>query len=238
MNRSELKHSVKERLSGNYGYVILVTLPALIVSFLSGGWSGSHSANYDSITNNTATVVDYVNMFHLDFTSDLFSIVGFFVEIGVALALLDFYRNQEKKPHPFLQFIYVYQQKGLFLGSLVIGILQYVWILLWTLLLIVPGIIKSLAYSQAGFIYRDALDKGEKLGYTEAITQSRKLMDGHKAEYFVLQLSFIGWFLLIGVTFGIAAIWVVPYYQMTMSAYYDQLSGSSDDGLIIDSAAS
>ncbi|CAH1850832.1 DUF975 family protein [Convivina intestini] len=237
MNRSELKHSVKERLSGNYGYLILVTLPAIIVGLFTAGWSGARPTNYDNLANNTATAIDYINMAHLDFNSDLLSIVAFFVEIGVAFALLDFYRNQEKKAHPFLQFIYVYQQKGLFLGTLVIGVLQYVWILLWTLLLIVPGIIKSLAYSQAGFIYRDALDKGEKLGYTEAITQSRKLMNGHKAEYFVLNLSFIGWFLLIGVTFGIAAIWVVPYYQMTMSAYYDRLSGSSDDGLIIDSAA-
>ncbi|MEY2376440.1 DUF975 family protein [Lentilactobacillus buchneri] len=59
-------------------------------------------------------------------------------------------------------------------------------------------------------MYRDAVDRGEKISYLDAITRSRQLMDGHKWDYFVMALSFIGWGLLVGITLGIAAIWVQP----------------------------
>jgi uncharacterized membrane protein len=92
------------------------------------------------------------------------------------------------------------------------------------LLLVVPGIVKGLAYSQAQLIYRDAIDAGQPIGYTEAVTRSRQLMYGHKWEFFVLLLSFLGWWLLEMITFGLASIWVIPYRTMTLANFYLKLT--------------
>lgn len=229
MNRGGLKNSAKERLKGNYGYLILLILPSTIMSILTSGWSQTHP-----FVENTANGTTNNLLFHWSnsFGSGLTALIAFFVVTGVMYRYLDFYRHPEKMPHPFLQFIYVYQDKGLFLGSFVVGLLQYIWTFLWSLLFLVPGIIKSIAYSQARYIYRDALQSGNKISYTEAITRSRQLMDGHKWEYFVLQLSFLGWYLLVGITAGIASLWVVPYVQMTMSGYYDYLVNQNQSAAV------
>ena len=71
----------------------------------------------------------------------------------------------------------------------------------------------------------------------EAITESRLIMDGHKFELFVLQLSFIPWILLGSVTFGIAYIWVLPYMQLTMTNFYHNIKRQSVASVYNTSAA-
>ena len=103
------------------------------------------------------------------------------------------------------------------------GLLGYirfqVFVVLWSLLLVVPGIIKSLSYSQMFFLMAD----NPKTDAAEAQRKSIAMMDGHKGELFVLQLSFIPWYLLVCITFGLAAIYVGPYIQATMTEYYKYL---------------
>jgi uncharacterized membrane protein len=112
---------------------------------------------------------------------------------------------------------------GNFLRGFLGYILMQIFIVLWSLLFIIPGLIKSLAYSQTFFI----LAENGSISGNDAITTSRRLMDGHKVEYFVLGLSFIPWILLIMITFGIAAIWVTPYMQTTLANYYLALRGGA-----------
>lgn len=90
------------------------------------------------------------------------------------------------------------------------------FILLWYLLLIIPGIIKTYAYSMTYFI----LAENKGMSVLEAITLSRKMMDGHKMDLFLLFLSFIGWFILAAITLGIAGIWVYPYFYATLTNFY------------------
>lgn len=90
------------------------------------------------------------------------------------------------------------------------------FIFLWSLLLIIPGIIKAYAYSMTFYI----LAENKGMSVLEAITLSRKMMNGHKMDLFLLFLSFIGWFLLVVITFGIAGIWVYPYFNATFSNFY------------------
>ncbi len=90
----------------------------------------------------------------------------------------------------------------------------FIW--LWSLLLIIPGIIKAYAYSMTFFI----LAENKGMPVLEAITLSRKMMDGHKMDLFLLYLSFIGWFFLVVITFGIAGIWVYPYFYATWTNFY------------------
>ena len=90
----------------------------------------------------------------------------------------------------------------------------FIW--LWSLLLIIPGIVKLYAYSMTFFI----LAENKGMPVLEAITLSRKMMDGHKMDLFLLFLSFIGWFILTVITFGIAGIWVYPYFYATSTNFY------------------
>jgi uncharacterized membrane protein len=103
------------------------------------------------------------------------------------------------------------------------------FIFLWSLLLIIPGIIKAFSYSMTFFI----LAENKGMPVLKAITLSRKMMDGHKLDFLLLSLSFFGWFLLVLFTFGLAAIWVHPYCYATYSNFYlsvkeDYMAKSSD----------
>ena len=90
---------------------------------------------------------------------------------------------------------------------------------LWSLLFYIPGIIKAISYSMAPYILMD--NPGITVG--EAIDESKRITKGHKWQLFVLGLSFIGWGLVVVVTFGIAAIWVVPYIQATYANAYNAI---------------
>ena len=95
-------------------------------------------------------------------------------------------------------------------------LLVYLYTILWTLLFIVPGIIKGLAYSLTPFIVKD----NPQLSPNQAINLSMKMMKGHKFDLFYLYLSFIGWIFLAILTLGIGLLWVIPYMQTSMAAFY------------------
>lgn len=110
-----------------------------------------------------------------------------------------------------------------FLRTLV-GYLRYaIFTFLWGLLFIVPGIIKSISYSQMFYL----MAEDEDLDPGDAQKESMELMEGHKWEYFVLVLSFFAWYLLCIVTLGIACIYVSPYVQTTLAEYHVRLINSN-----------
>ena len=98
--------------------------------------------------------------------------------------------------------------------------------MLWSLLFYIPGIIKACSYSQTMFI----LAENPTLGAREAIDQSKAMMEGHKMEYFVLLLSFIGWAILGVFTFGILCIWLMPYMEATFANFYKSVKSGSYAG--------
>lgn len=98
-------------------------------------------------------------------------------------------------------------------------ILENIFIVLWSLLFIIPGIVKAFAYSMAEFIIAENPD----ISPLDAITKSKEMMKGHKFELFVLGLSFFWWALLVVITFGIASIYVLPYIQATQANFYLKL---------------
>ncbi len=98
-------------------------------------------------------------------------------------------------------------------------LLMNVYIFLWTLLLIVPGIIKSISYSQTYYVLKD----NPELKFNEAIERSMEMMEGRKMQYFLLMLSFIGWIILIILTCGILSLWVTPYMNATFANYYEHV---------------
>lgn len=110
-------------------------------------------------------------------------------------------------------------------GMLLVG----VYTLAWTLLLIVPGIIKSFAYALTPFIL---IDKPE-LSANEAIELSMKMMDGHKLDLFILYLSFIGWYLLSILTLCVGMLWVMPYMYTAMAAFYEDVKAEYESKAVV-----
>lgn len=99
----------------------------------------------------------------------------------------------------------------------ILNLLISIYTFLWTLLFIIPGIVKGLSYSMANFIMAENPD----IKPSDAIKESQKLMDGNKLDYFVLGLSFIGWHILDIFTLGILSIWLQPYIYTTKAAFYE-----------------
>ena len=98
-------------------------------------------------------------------------------------------------------------------------LLMALFTMLWTFLFIIPGLIATYAYTQTFYIMLDHPD----MSPLQAIRASRQLMRGHKFEYFLLQLSFLGWSFLSLFTFGLLEIWLKPYAEVTYAGYYNAL---------------
>lgn len=90
---------------------------------------------------------------------------------------------------------------------------------LWSLLLVVPGIVKAYSYSMAKYI----LKENPELSVGEAIKRSQKLMDGHKGALFGTHLTLIGWFVLSILTFGIGLLWLIPYTEAINVEFYKSI---------------
>ncbi len=110
-------------------------------------------------------------------------------------------------------------------GNIVLTMfLRDLYTALWTLLFIIPGIIKSLEYKMVPYI----LAENPGMDQREAFAISRRMMDGEKADTFVLELSFIGWYLLAGITCGLVGIFYVqPYYEATIAELYAYNKGKA-----------
>ena len=110
-----------------------------------------------------------------------------------------------------------------FWDSVALYVLQSIFIALWSLLFVIPGIIKSFSYSMAFYILADNPEMSGK----EALDASKELMNGHKMDLFMLYLSFIPWLLLTGITCGIAGIYVLPYMNATVTNFYLDIKGQT-----------
>jgi len=106
-----------------------------------------------------------------------------------------------------------------FVKAFLLCLLTGLFTFLWSLLFIVPGIVKGYAYRMAPYI----LAENPEMSPLDCITASKNMTNGYKGDLFVLDLSFIGWMLLTAVTFGIAGIYVYPYYMVTYGNFYVDL---------------
>ena len=191
--RVELKQNAKDRMREQALNPILVTLVYTLVAIaisLLGGILG-------------VTVI-------IPFILSLASIV---VQIGYIYYCM---KVAKREQGAYADLAYLFQDWRFALKLVALTFLINILVSLWSLLFIIPGMIKAISYSQATFIMLE----NPNMDIMTAIKESQKMMDGHKMDYFVLDLSFIPWILLISVTFGIASLWVTPYMQITMVNYY------------------
>lgn len=146
----------------------------------------------------------------------LYFALGSVVEIGYAKVNLDLLQHQGPSFEPLFAYFPYWQT------ALVSRLLRSLYILLWSLLLIIPGIIASYSYRMTAYILAEQPD----LTASEAIGRSRQMMDGHKLDLFILELSFIGWDILCMLTLGIGNLWLRPYKEAAFAAFYRDLTGT------------
>ena len=111
-----------------------------------------------------------------------------------------------------------------FKSSFILSIMESIFIFLWSLLLIVPGIIKAYAYSMSIYILADH----PEYTWKQCLAESQKMMKGHKWSLFCLQLSFIGWIIVSIFTLGLGMLWVAPYQQTANAVFYNELKAANE----------
>lgn len=162
--------------------------------------------------------------------ANVIPVVGFLVPLFVgsaaSLGISQMYLNVTYGDDPKIEDVFSGFKR--ILPATLLGFLLRLFIALWTLLLVVPGIIMAISYSMSWYIMCENPD----MSVMECIEESKSIMKGHKMEYFVMILSFIGWFMLCIVTLGIGYIYVVPYLNLAKTNFYHRIKNtySADEG--------
>ncbi|MDF9558785.1 DUF975 family protein [Bacillus tropicus] len=204
---SDLKGEALDSLEGKWGLAVGATLliSVLIMAFnFIVDFSFTQAFSWEDTKN--STIVDIITTF----------MVGPLTLGGYCLALHIIREKEARIGHIFRWFT----EGSKFIKSFLLYIVVNIYIFLWCLLFIIPGIIKSFSYAMTYFIINDH----PEYSINQAITESRRMMDGHKMEYFILCLSFIGWFILSCITLGIGFLWLIPYFYTTSAAFYEEIA--------------
>ena len=225
MTRAQLKQASKAQLRGNWGWAICLTIfawlfNAIIMDINRQIWTGK-DFTYSILRYNNETLIQGYKPGY-DLSKFIVGLITGLVLWGVAYTILDFVETGNMET--WYTGIFSAYSNGRFKNSLCTLFMVNIFTALWTILFIIPGIIKGYSYAMTPYILKDKFAAGQTdIGATEAITESRHLMDGHKMDLFVLDLSFIGWGLLGIITCGIGFIWITPYYRQTKTNFYHSL---------------
>ncbi len=111
-------------------------------------------------------------------------------------------------------------------GTLVLGLLMTIFTFLWSLLFVIPGIVKYYAYSMAPYLKSEH----EDWDWRRCLDESIKLTNGHKMELFILDLSFIGWYIVGSLCFGVGTLWVEAYHTQTIVNYFEDITSTRVEG--------
>jgi len=238
LGREALKGNWKQAILAMLVYIVCIVAPVIIIIALFGGFSADVLMSEELMMPGEGLSSIYSLLVTGAFT---FGITVFFLEMV-----------RDKKSDIGM----VFSGFGYYFKTLLLYVVMSIFIMLWTLLLIIPGIIASIRYSQAFYILADDPSKD----IMECIRESKEMMKGNKAKYFCLQLSFIGWYLLIYFVFiivtsvsvsasmmftsdasfaismiilavGVIALFVgilflMPYVQSATTVFYEMANGN------------
>ena len=147
----------------------------------------------------------------------LITIVLIPLNIGIAQNVLAWSRGEDINKWKVL--FGGFNSAKIFFKQVGVVVLNTILCALWTILLVVPGIIKGLAYSMYPYVLRDEPD----LSVWQTLKKSEAIMKGYKGKLFLMYLSFVGWFILGAFTFGILYIWLTPYVMTSTVKFYDDV---------------
>lgn len=209
--RAELKSLAKSSLKGNYWKAYLI---GLVLTFLSGNGGGGSSGRAgdeasEFVSHNPDAIIIVAAIFILALAFRI--LIGYSLEVGARKYFVQI--SQFKNAGGYFSFAF---ERGKYGGIIATMLLRDIYNMLWSLLLLIPGIIKAYSYRMVPYILTD----NPSMGADNAITLSRKMMDGNKFDAFVLDLSFLGWYLLGILAFVVGITLVYPYYYATDAQLY------------------
>lgn len=224
---TELKMNGKNAFRRNYWPCVGA---AVVVSLLTVGGGGSsvasNASDLSDIFSDSATSVDHILSIPTGLAGMAVSIVGAVAILAVLFGFFvsnvievggDRFFIQNRDSAPTVGTLFDGFKSGNYLNIVKTMFLRDLYTFLWTLLLIIPGIVKSFEYLMVPYI----LAENPGMDSKEAFALSKQMMDGEKANAFMLGLSFIGWYILTIFTCGIAGIFYVnPYVYATYAELY------------------
>lgn len=208
MDRVEIKEKAKIILKENFkgfwkGYLVILAI-SLLCSFVLGLLAKPDSMMFQ--------VLNLVLSFFLSTLS-----------VGFVLYTLKMIRQEEYSREDLFRFV-----KNV-LPIAAISLLVGIFVMLWSILLVIPGIIAAISYSMVFYLYADKHTEGESKTPMDYLNESKELMNGYKMDYFVFLLSFIGWGFLSVLTLGIGFIYTIPYVSIAEALYYDELKNKKEN---------
>lgn len=211
--RKEYRAAAYEDLKGKWSPIVVATLVWTIISVATSLLNEGSQFKLPLGTIACMTIAYWA----------LWICVQMPLSLGYEIASLNFKRD--KNPDGFMSNMFCMFRDGNYGRGIAVPLLSAIYTFLWTLLLIVPGIIKSLAYALTPYVAKDH----PELSADDCIHESQEMMRGHKWELFLLLLSFIGWILLSILTLGIGMLWVVPYVQVSMAHFYEDVKAEYEN---------
>ena len=202
MNIVELKENARKSLQGKYGQAITM----IIVLGVITGVASVIPVIFKPDSELTASIISSV-------CTIISAVLSSFFILGSVSFYLKISRNEE------VTWKELFSKTNLWLVCLLSTILVNIFVGLWSLLLIIPGIIAAYSYSMVQFILVD----NENLTALEAMKKSKEMMNGHKMELFKLHISFLGWIILSVFTFGILFFWLAPYVSTATANFYNKI---------------
>lgn len=187
---------------------------------LSGYWSMAVLGSLLFVLLTLVPLLIMTLIFDSDVMEFVTNIYGLLVSgplnLGYVTFILAIFRRKQTSP---AEVFYGFEQFGRAFGLFII---MNMFILLWSLLLIIPGIIAAYRYSLAFYILAD----NPGIGIMDAINESKRMMRGNKWKLFCLELSFIGWAILSVLTIGIGYLWLMPYKTASTVGFYEVANGN------------
>lgn len=150
------------------------------------------------------------------FAAVIYFVLGSFIGVGYA----KFNLNLVDKKNAAFETLFEYFSR--WKTTTIARLLRALYVFLWSLLFIIPGIVAGFSYAMTDYI----LAEDPELTADEAISQSKSIMMGNKWRFFCLQFSFIGWDILATLAFGIGHLWLTPCKQAAYAAFYREVSGT------------
>ena len=216
MESSLIRARARENIRGNWGVSIAAALIAgLLGGLLTGSGSGSVNLDAEYMQEFPPVVISLLMAWAS--VSGILGLVRFILGGTIQLGYSRFLLGQHD--HRDYSFNDLFSQFDRFGTGFAQKFLRGLYVALWSLLLLIPGIVKSYSYAMTPFILTDH----PELTASQAIDASKELMDGYKGDLFWLELTFIGWDLLNALTLGIGSLWLTPYKNAAHAAFYRQL---------------
>ncbi|NMM66023.1 DUF975 family protein [Clostridium sp. P21] len=215
-----LRKSSREQLKGNWGKCILL---CFLFSLITG-----LPETINSITNINAKANILLGADPSEIISGI--IIRGIICVIITLVLCGpftfglascFMKLVRKEPFRFENLFDGFQH---FVSTIVLTLLETLFMFLWSLLFIIPGIIAYYRYSMAFYILND----NPEIGALEALSRSKQMMAGYKWKLFCLYFSFIGWGIVSCITLGIGLFWLIPYINTSIANFYENLKNASE----------